>query len=756
MTNEKLIKAFSAAAMLAGAACLQADDGAAKATMKFVESESWKPVDMSDVLVKEGSALDFRAATASKLDAKGLLPRLCASPSGKIVAEGGDGTPVRLKGYTFGTWPFGVKVTKPDIELQFKQARIQGCNLVRFFNVDAITPKQDMTVDPDWLDRADWLLHQAGRNGVYVHMVVSAYHLYFKQGSDFTKKVNDAKARAYAGDPKLREAWKFGATFLLNHVNPYNGLAWKDDPAIACLEFFNEQEWGLVGAGASPDTIKLFSEKFRAWLEAEYKSPAALAKAWSDASISSFEQVEAPAKLLVGIGSSPRDKAFLRFCNKLAREEAEWFESVVRDLGYKGLTAQGNFPFWPWILEARYETSQVALANAYYAHPEPPALKVNPWGSKCPVGSSIGNGNAWYWFASNATRFADRPFIQTEYNHSFWNSYQHEGGIVFGSYAGFQGFDGIVVHDRGRSMLKVETPTDSFNIDSNPVARANEFLVTCLYLRGDVKGFSKRVEMELSPAQVENCQRPSRGELGFICGFSISFPSAKSYPGVAKTQAPGMRLASSLDSGKVEVQEWAASSSGSRPDSSLDGIVEMLKGKGLLPKSNISMPSQGVFQSDSGEMTMRTKENLLKVATLKTEAVTLEAGKGEPVGLLEVASTDIPACVAACSIDGSALKDSKRIVFIYSTRAANSEMELSADGVELLNLGKLPILMKTGRLEASLKLSNAKSLSLYALGMDGSRKEKLPVSVDDGKLKISLDTAKLKNGPTPFFELLAE
>ena len=47
-------------------------------------------------------------------------------------------------------------------------------------------------------------------------------------------------------------------------------------------------------------------------------------------------------------------------------------------------------------------------------------------------------------------------------------------------------------------------------------------------------------------------------------------------------------------------------------------------------------------------------------------------------------------------------------------------------------------------------------MSLYALGFDGSRREKLPLQAENGVIKISFDTAALKNGPTPFFELCAE
>lgn len=81
-------------------------------------------------------------------------------------------------------------------------------------------------------------------------------------------------------------------------------------------------------------------------------------------------------------------------------------------------------------------------------------------------------------------------------------------------------------------------------------------------------------------------------------------------------------------------------------------------------------------------------------------------------------------------------------------------MELSPDRVTLKQLGRLPVLMRVGRLDATLSNSNGAGMALYALGFDGSRRERLPVELANGMLRIQLDTASLKNGPTCFFELV--
>ena len=178
--------------------------------------------------------------------------------------------------------------------------------------------------------------------------------------------------------------------------------------------------------------------------------------------------------------------------------------------------------------------------------------------------------------------------------------------------------------------------------------------------------------------------------------------------------------------------------------------------KGILSKDNLSEPSKGIFQSDTGEIIMRTKENLLKIVTARSEAVTLEANKGEKLGQLNVVNTSIPGMIAACAIDKEKLADSKRIVLIFSTEAVNSGMELSSDRVTLVDLGKPPVLIRSGKLDITLDNSNGAKMSLYSLGFDGTRREKLPFKFDGKTLNISVDTRTLKDGPTPFFELVAE
>ena len=82
-------------------------------------------------------------------------------------------------------------------------------------------------------------------------------------------------------------------------------------------------------------------------------------------------------------------------------------------------------------------------------------------------------------------------------------------------------------------------------------------------------------------------------------------------------------------------------------------------------------------------------------------------------------------------------------------------MILEGDRETLIEPGHGPILLRTGTLSIRFRNSN-KSLKLYALRLNGTRSEELPLSKKDGEWSAEIDTAKLAGGPTVFFEIVQE
>ncbi len=737
--------------------------------LRFVANDEWKPANMADLYIKAGTALDQSAVADIPL-APGVggvkrLPRLSIGPNGKLAAEGRPEKPVRLKGSSYnGVWLVGAlkresalsdwkEVVKREV-VDFKR---QGYNLMR------ISPPNlgsfEKSFAPDAIDQTDFIAGELAASGIYWIVDCGSY---LRNSWDQGDSRLDYQLRTYLGEAEMRAAWKRGAEGLLNHVNAYTGLAWKDDPSVACIIANNEQEWAYLHAKSSNDKVTQaqLDKKFQQWLERRYKEPSALAKAWENASIKSFSNVEAPDNFPYG-GKRPSDCDYILFWEELSRENAQWMTGVIRAAGYKGLISFYNISHWLGGQEAKWECSQVSIANTYHCHPS----SFDSKGSKCGQGSSVADAGG-YWRGIAAMRFAGRPFIQTEFNHAFWNPYQYECGPLFCGYSALQGFDSLMIHSEPVFYFADKPGLSVFCVGRSPVSRAGELLSDFIYLRGDVSPSPHRVELQFDKDYLSSDGHSSlavsgeQSKIALMTGFSIAFPWAKPADGAVAAAPPDLAMPPAVGGEfKSAGGGWAVEVLESKSQSqklSLDAAVASMKEKGVLPKSNRSMPSKGIFQSDTGEITLRAREKLIKIVTPRSEAVTLEEGVGERLGRLNVVKTSVPGMIAACSLDGKPLAESGRIILIFSTEAVNSGMELSPDRTTLVNLGKPPVLIKTGVLDATLENANGEDMALYALGFNGERREQLPLGYGGGALEMTIDLGALKDGPTPFFELIAK
>ncbi|XGB42542.1 MAG: hypothetical protein LVS60_01300 [Nodosilinea sp. LVE1205-7] len=87
-------------------------------------------------------------------------------------------------------------------------------------------------------------------------------------------------------DPVVQAAYKDWWRALLEPVNPYTGLALKDDPAVALLQLQNEDSllfWTLERLKGGD--LDLLLGRYWDWLMAKYGSLDATLKAWQQSSI---------------------------------------------------------------------------------------------------------------------------------------------------------------------------------------------------------------------------------------------------------------------------------------------------------------------------------------------------------------------------------------------------------------------------------------------------------------------------------------
>ncbi|MFA0760404.1 MAG: hypothetical protein HZLCBSQH_000498 [Candidatus Fervidibacterota bacterium] len=172
-----------------------------------------------------------------------------------------------------------------------------GINIVRFHHMDmqefpdgirrrGVPHTRDL--DPEALDRLDYLIAQLKRNGIYVNLNLLVSRP-FNAADGLPKEIEQLgwKERHIVGffyEPCL-ELQKEYARKLLTHRNPYTGLTYAEDPAVAFVEINNEN--GLIRAwlGGQVDNLpevflRELQRQWNEWLKKRYGTTEKLRKVW--------------------------------------------------------------------------------------------------------------------------------------------------------------------------------------------------------------------------------------------------------------------------------------------------------------------------------------------------------------------------------------------------------------------------------------------------------------------------------------------
>lgn len=186
----------------------------------------------------------------------------------------------------------------PEHETAEKAARRMaklGVNLVRFHHMDASwnenifgDSNNTRALSPDALDRFDYFFAQLKANGIYADInLLCSRQFVFTDGLPTAINAIPWKEQQTPAmfNEKLIRLQKEYARKLLNHKNPYTGLAYTKDPAVAFVEITNEH--GLVHAwlqGGMDRMPEVYADELRApwnaFLKKKYGTQTKLASRW--------------------------------------------------------------------------------------------------------------------------------------------------------------------------------------------------------------------------------------------------------------------------------------------------------------------------------------------------------------------------------------------------------------------------------------------------------------------------------------------
>ena len=312
---------------------------------KIREGKDWKVLKLDKSGVHAGTALDLSFLNDGK--PTGTYGRVIINKDGHFAFSEKPDVPVRffcdaVNSHTFrGFWDLKPQLnTHEKIKAFAQQLRRSGYNMVRIHYLDECLlddAKNDYEFKPKILDSFDYMVYEFGKNGIYMNLDCMSSRLGYAKGSRWgggrVKRTPGNFKRDIHFSEKVRENWKTGVKKLLTHTNPYTKKTLLEDPTLAIVLGFNEQEFGLTRS----KTFDEFTPMWQDFLRRKYKTIDALKAAWG----SSKQVPDDFSKIKIFLksdcfGTSPYNgdvNGFLEYCNN---EIFHFYKDTLREIGWNG------------------------------------------------------------------------------------------------------------------------------------------------------------------------------------------------------------------------------------------------------------------------------------------------------------------------------------------------------------------------------------------------------------------------------------
>ncbi|MBQ3810527.1 MAG: hypothetical protein II839_06870, partial [Kiritimatiellae bacterium] len=234
---------------------------------KIVAGDKWVVFPWTND-VKPGSILDFSKVVPREAPAgKDGFARV--SPEGHFVFEkDAKKTPRRFVG---GNLCFDANfLSKEQADRAVRDFVARGWNTIRFHHIDVTITKDQWNdiwnrrtypeISPEQLDRLDYLLAACKKAGIYVTFDLYAMGcLGSCDGFDKPLNSNTVKAIVPIHRP-AEDQWFKRAMEIFDHVNPYTGVKWKDEPSVLFVTLLNEDSIASVWWGAADVYVAKYNE----------------------------------------------------------------------------------------------------------------------------------------------------------------------------------------------------------------------------------------------------------------------------------------------------------------------------------------------------------------------------------------------------------------------------------------------------------------------------------------------------------------
>jgi len=612
-----------------------------------------------------------------------------------------DGTEARFWGTCFNS---GANFpTHEYSEMVAKRLAMFGVNMMRTHQMDAewatpnifefnrARPKGDTrSFDPESMDRLDYLIYSLKQQGIYIYLDLLTYRKFRPgDGVDAVDALNDAAKPYTYFDSKLIELQKEFARDLWTHINPYTGLAYKDDPAIALTELKNESDLF---------THPVILEPYRSRLEAQYR-------AWAEEKRLKVKEEKVDF-------ACPNDQVAHFLCQVMA----DYYREMIVYLRGIGVKIPVNGTNWSRCLGvlASNLVTDFTDSHCYWNFPK----WEHPEGTDiCSMVGQVDNNLAVLSFM----RTLERPFFVSEWDHAWPAPYRSESPLAYAAAAAFQGWSGLTIHTYrygthnpvdclGATTINGVTYRMHFDAFNDPAKFGLFYHAALLFRRGDVRPAEKSVAIQIPedmplwllkgpkdiPALVLLCEKHQVGMAlpGEPCGASMVVPPDKSFVG----------------------QET------------------------------------GEVLSDTGELWRSWSKRIGWIDTPRTKVAYGFLGEEAKVSLkgldLEV-KTDF-ATIAISSLTGEPICESDALLLTAVGRCDNSAARYDEKGTRLLDMGHAPVLIEP--IEAVIRLETSRpNLKIWVIADNKEAVTPLPTAYEDGVLEFEIGSQPSYNRSSMYY-----
>jgi len=403
------------------------------------ESAEWHrlPQMMS---VATGSALDWKSSTTPS----GSRGWLTVNSAGKFAFPGTINQAERF--YGVNLTHYTCYPTRGEAVALVENLAKLGYNSVRLHHFDYVLTRRSAdstTIDQEMMDRLNYLVYELKQKGFYIKIDLHSmrtqkpYELF--PAGDLNE--HDYKALLLVSSA-VRENFLTFVSNLLNTQNPYTGLKWKDEPAIAWMALGNEN--GPYWFTAPRSGIKVLLD-------------AAVGGVWN-----------------------PDSDSGSRAATQLCAQTAEYLATRIRAMGARSLFTNMNGGFNRVLAIGRKNLDYVDN-HLYFAHPDNFSVPITQKNT-----SPLRKIEEIGWFASS--KIAGKPFTVSEFDAVSPNQFRGEFGIMAGALGIVQKWDAMWRFQYADNVDRAlnPKPMNLFSIASDPLAMATERAIVALYLRGDL------------------------------------------------------------------------------------------------------------------------------------------------------------------------------------------------------------------------------------------------------------------------------